>query len=221
MKIILMLTILMSFITTSHATSDTQNSYDLSKMLYSKIKLPQTAPQTARNALAMALNKAQDHDRDRLANSNWIMVVDFSQHSKNKRGYLCNLKNGEVVTMRVAHGSNSGGAIATKFSNSHESHQSSLGLYLAKNAYQGKHKLSLKLEGLQSLNDRAKDRDIVVHSAKYTTDAWVKKYGRLGRSHGCLALDPAIIHTVINNLKGGSFIYIYSEAHKKLLETTY
>ena len=85
--------------------------------LYSKIEMPKNSPKTAYNALQMALKAAQYHNQDRLLRIKWMMVVDFSQHSKNRRGYLLNLKTGAVQAMHVTHGENSGGAYATKFSN--------------------------------------------------------------------------------------------------------
>ena len=182
--------------------------------LYYYVKLPAGSPQSAQNALKTALKAAEYHDEDRLNRITWMKVVDFSQHSIKKRGYLINLKTGVVQAMRVSHGSNSGGtSYANKFSNIDASHQSSLGLYLTKDTYNGSHKYSLRLEGLQSTNDNALTRLIVIHGAHYVAPKWVEDHEYTGRSWGCPAVDPALVTDLINKIKGGSYYYIY---HDKL-----
>lgn len=177
--------------------------------LYYHIKLPKNSPKSAQNALKMALQSAEYHNVDRLNKTTWMMVVDFTQHSKENRGYLINIKTGITQPMRVSHGSNSGGPYATVFSNVDGSHQSSLGLYLTKGTYYGSHKYSLKLEGLESTNDNALERLIVIHAAYYVADKWVAEHGYTGRSWGCPAVDPSLATDLINKLKGGSYYYIY------------
>ncbi len=68
----------------------------------------------------------------------------------------------------MAHGRNSGGEFATRFSNRPESLQSSLGFYITENTYFGEHGLTLKIRGVdQGFNDRATSRKIVLHGANY------------------------------------------------------
>ncbi len=63
----------------------------------------------------------------------------------------------------VAHGKNSGLEFATSFSNRVNSHQSSLGFYKTAETYQGKHGLSLRLDGLEFSNNNARERAIVIY----------------------------------------------------------
>ena len=57
----------------------------------------------------------------------------------------------------------------------------------------GKNGYSLFLDGLEKgINDKARERAIVVHGANYADPAVLKGQQRLGRSLGCPALPPDI-----------------------------
>ena len=69
---------------------------------------------------------------------------------------------------------------------------------------------SLRLDGLEAgINDRARDRAIVMHGAPYVSEDHLRAVGRLGRSHGCPALRTAIARTVIDTIKDGSLVFAY------------
>lgn len=111
----------------------------------------------------------------------------------------------------VSHGKNSGGNYATSFSNENGSLKSSLGFFLTENTYQGKNGYSLVLNGLEKgINDRAKERAIVIHGAAYSNPSVIASSGRLGRSFGCPALPQAVSKPIINTIKGGSLLFIYA-----------
>jgi len=115
-----------------------------------------------------------------------------------------------VLKSLVAHGRNSGDEFATKFSNSAESFQSSLGFYVTGEVYQGKHGFSLRLDGLEyGINDNARNRAVVIHGADYVSDKFAKSNGRLGRSLGCPAVPYAIHKEFINTIKDKSCLFIY------------
>lgn len=143
-----------------------------------------------------------------------IAIIDFSKPSTERRLYILNLKTGVVSKHFVAHGKGSGVNIAAKFSNIDGSKMSSLGLYVAANTYYGKHKQSLNLSGLEDSNNNAAERDIVIHSANYVSENFIKAHGRLGRSWGCPAVSPNIIQKIIASLKEGGVVYAY---HKDLI----
>ncbi|MBD0374750.1 MAG: murein L,D-transpeptidase catalytic domain family protein [Flavisolibacter sp.] len=149
-------------------------------------------------------------EKGMLDNSNIITVCDFSQSSKKKRMYIIDVKNEKVLlNTYVAHGRNSGVDYATKFSNIPESLQSSLGFYITKDTYSGKHGLSLKLIGKErGWNDNAESRAVVVHGADYIGD---NRLGApyMGRSFGCPAVPQAQAERVINYIKNGSCLFIY------------
>ncbi len=140
-----------------------------------------------------------------------LTIIDFSLPSNEKRLWVIDLKNKKVLyNDLVAHGKNSGGLYARKFSNTQSTHMSSLGFYLTGNTYQGKHGLSLVLNGMdKNFNDKARDRAIVMHGADYVGNDFICKYGRLGRSFGCPALSTEICKEVIETIRDGSCLFIY------------
>ncbi len=48
-----------------------------------------------------------------------------------------------------------------------------------------------------------------MHGAPYVSDMQLRAVGRLGRSHGCPALRPAIARTLIDTIKQGSLVFAY------------
>ena len=120
-------------------------------------------------------------------NSSVITVVDFSKSSHEKRMWIIDLLNKQLLLHTwVAHGQGSGNDMATDFSNDNESHQSSLGFYLTDDIYIGKHGRSLRLDGMdEGFNSNARARDIVVHAADYVCQGAINQMGRIGRSFGC------------------------------------
>jgi len=145
-------------------------------------------------------------NRDRL-----LTIIDFSISSSKKRMFVLDLENYRLLFYTlVAHGRNSGLSQALYFSNEPESFKSSVGFYVTGTTYTGKHGYSLKLKGYEAgYNDKAEERDIVIHSADYVSDALVKEQGYIGRSLGCPALAPEIYRQVIEKIKNGSCIFMY------------
>lgn len=167
------------------------------------------SPQVLAMALdAVACARAQGvNGRDDL-----LTVIDYSLPSTQPRLWVLDLEKGEVLFHElVAHGQGTGDNYATRFSNVKDSKQTSLGLFLTGGTYEGGNGYSLKLRGLdQGVNDRAEERHIVIHGAWYVSAEHARKQGRLGRSWGCPALSQASARTVIDTLKGGSFVFSYA-----------
>jgi len=145
-----------------------------------------------------------------------VTIVDFTKPSTEKRMWIVDLKNKTLLlNTYVAHGQGSGGNMATNFSNVAESHQSSLGFYIASETYFGKHGLSLKLDGQdKGVNDLARNRAIVVHGASYVSEDFIKSTGRLGRSFGCPAVPEALNAKVIDLIKGKTCFFINGNSDK-------
>jgi hypothetical protein len=143
---------------------------------------------------------------------NIITVVDFSQPSTKKRFYLINIDTKKVLYQDyVAHGKNTGVLEAKEFSNNVNSNQSSLGFFKTGETYQGKNGFSLRLDGLEKgINELARKRGIVIHSAYYVEESFIKKYGRLGRSFGCPTLPSKNYNEIIELIKDGTLLFIYS-----------
>jgi hypothetical protein len=142
-----------------------------------------------------------------------LTVIDFSRPSTERRLWVLDLVAGKVVFHElVAHGSGSGEAVATRFSNTPQSKATSLGLFTTLGTYDGKHGLSLKLRGLEpGVNDNAESRSIVVHGADYVSPRVVKEQGRLGRSWGCPAVEVGVAPRLIEAIKGGMAVFAYAE----------
>jgi hypothetical protein len=147
---------------------------------------------------------------------NILTIIDFSISSNFNRMWIIDLNKMEVVHVSlVAHGRNSGEEFAGSFSNTHSSYQSSLGFYVTGETYTGKHGLSLCLDGVEpGINDKARERAIVMHGADYVSRDFIHQYGRLGRSYGCPSIPMEDHEKIINMLSGRSCIYIHSPDDK-------
>lgn len=141
-----------------------------------------------------------------------LSIVDMSQPSSHKRLYIIDLaKRRLLFNTYVAHGRNSGALVASRFSNTGSSFQSSLGFYRTLGLYQGKHGLSMQLKGLEhGFNDNAFSRAIVMHGADYVCEDVIRRTGRLGRSQGCPAVSNGECSSIVRTISGGSCLFIYS-----------
>ena len=140
-----------------------------------------------------------------------LTLIDFSMSSNTKRLWVINLITGDVLfNSLVAHGRNTGEEFASNFSNSNESYKSSLGFYSTGEIYNGKHGMSLRLDGLEKgINDNARARGVVMHAADYVSDSFIKNNHRLGRSQGCPAVPVELSKEIINVIKDKSCFFIY------------
>ena len=93
------------------------------------------------------------------------------------------------------------------FSDVEGSLASSEGAYLTGEPYVGIHGASRRLIGLDSSNDQAEPRAIVIHSAWYVGPEIVAAQGKLGRSDGCFAVSAADIGMVLARLGRGRLLY--------------
>ena len=105
---------------------------------------------------------------------------------------------------------NSGNIQATTFSNRFQSRMSSIGFYVTGEPYNGKHRYSLKLKGLESgYNSNAFGRGIVIHGANYVSEQIVAKGERIGRSYGCPAVAQSVNKQLVDTIKDGSCLLIH------------
>lgn len=171
-----------------------------------------TAAGPDRRVLSMALSaatcatQALDVKRPSL-----LTVIDYSRPSTQPRLWVLDLARGRQLFQElVAHGRGSGDDRATRFSNEPGSLQSSLGLFRTGETYVGSNGYSLRLDGLEpGINDRARERAIVMHGAPYVNPGTARTIGRLGRSWGCPALSLNIAREVIDVIKDGSLVFVY------------
>lgn len=182
------------------------------QMLYQQLSVRKDKTPPAEEVLSVALKGFNNlKSIPGAVKKDILTIVDFSLPSNKKRFWVIDLENKKILfNDLVAHGKNSGDVYAKNFSNTESTYMSSLGFYLTGNTYQGKHGLSLILEGMdKNFNDNARNRAIVMHGANYVSNDFIKKYGRLGRSFGCPSLSPDICKKVIDTIRDGSCLFIY------------
>lgn len=151
-----------------------------------------------------------------------LSICDFSQSSRKKRLYIIDVEEQKILIQTfVAHGRNSGGEYAKKFSNKPDSHMSSLGFYKTRSTYFGGHGLALTVDGLEKgINDKANKRKIVIHGSNYVGSNFIKMNKFNGRSFGCPAVPAKDTKKVINTIKNGSCLFIYHPTQNYLTKST-
>ena len=144
-----------------------------------------------------------------------LTVIDYSLPSWDRRLWVLDPTKRLRVLFHefVAHGRGSATEddpdYAVAFGNEEASLRSSLGAFLTGSTYTGQHGRSLELYGLEpGVNDKAFARRIVMHPAQYVSATFRAEHGRVGRSFGCPALDPAVSTAVIDRIADGSVIFV-------------
>lgn len=152
-----------------------------------------------------------------------LTIVDYSKPSGMRRLWVIDLKNDKVLfNTWVAHGKNSGGAVATSFSNQAQSLKSSIGVYKTALPYVGHDGYSLRVNGLEhGINDNANSRDVVFHGAYYASGEVAKSRGMLGRSWGCFAVGKETITPLVNTIKNDTIVVAYYPDKKWLQSSPY
>ncbi len=149
---------------------------------------------------------------DELASDRYLTVIDFTLFCNKKRLWVIDIDTKKVIFNElVAHGAQTGEEYAKYFSNKYGSNKSSLGFYTTGGTYFGSNNLSLKLSGMEAkFNSNAFARGIVIHGASYVNGDLVTRKERIGRSFGCPAVSQKINTQLVNTLKGGNCLFIYS-----------
>jgi hypothetical protein len=204
----LTLLLLLGLLTTTQAQADETLIRQLAP------QLNPAAVSEAVSAMKCAQNNGIGVSAGRLA------IIDYTLSSRTPRLWVLDLHNQKLLFKEhVAHGQGSGEDIPIAFSDREGSHQTSLGLYLTDDTYEGGHGYTLKLQGLsRGFNESAMERLIVMHGAPYVNPETAMKTGRLGRSWGCPAVRTEIAQPMIDTLKMGQFVYAYGPGTARLAE---
>lgn len=128
-----------------------------------------------------------------------LLIVDMGRHALERRLWAMDLRRAEaprlVLHERVAHGAGSdqdGDGLPERFSDTPNSHMTSLGLYRVAERYHGANGWSRRLDGFfRGMNGRARERAVVMHPSTYVSAAHV------GRSQGC----PAVSQSTMDALE--------------------
>ena len=185
-------------------------AWSLAKMaVYDSLRLEDAG--LSRTVFQMAIKGMERLQRAGKIKNEILSIVDFSKPSSEKRLYVIDLVNYELLfNTWVAHGAKSGKEMAYVFSNKPSSHKSSLGFYITGQSYNGSNGYSLKLQGVEKgINDYALRRAIVLHGAGYVSEEYIQSQGYIGRSQGCPAVPMEITRPLIDDIKDGSCLFIY------------
>ena len=140
---------------------------------YAKQQCAQTAPESLvssllrqapglrESVLKLALEASTcAEDRGLVKRHDLLTVIDYSLPSSQPRLFIFDLHSQKLLFRElVAHGKNSGGDLASFFSNSSGSQASSLGLFVTEDTYIGGNGYSLRLRGLEEgVNDMERRR---------------------------------------------------------------
>lgn len=144
-------------------------------------------------------------------NNGIITLIDYSLPADKKRLWVFDTnKNKILFNTYVSHGIKSGASESVYFSDRFNDKSSSIGVFTTKNIYNGRHGMSLKLQGLdKDFNSHAYQRAIVMHEAWYVDENFIKKYGRPGRSWGCPAIPINLLNPILQTIKSGSLLVSY------------
>ncbi len=149
-------------------------------------------------------------------NAEYCFLVDMSLPSGKNRFFIYNLKTGSLeASSMVSHGLGSykiGCNDVLEFSNLPSSYKTSLGRYKIGSAYNGTYGLAYKLYGLDSTNDRAFERAIVLHADKRVPETEVFPY-HIFHSAGCPTVAPAFLTTLTKYIKASKkpiLMWIYA-----------
>jgi hypothetical protein len=158
-----------------------------------------------------------------------LAVFDISQPSANKRFYLLDFKSGQVTAHYAAHGRDNGPNVkATKFKGFQTdldmvplgplktTHSEVMDHYKTiVDRYDGtvyRNMIVVVLEGVTAYNkyiNQTPPFKWIMHPNWYTTAAFrAKNNGMLGRSNGCITVDPVDNNQLITRLQDGALVYV-------------
>lgn len=160
-----------------------------------------------------ALEALDIHAR-KITNRDRMYLVDFRKFSGDERLYEVDLHGGRIVLMRTSHGRGSDPGhtgFATSFSNTPESHMSSVGSFLTAGAGFGAQQgPNVLLDGLEFSNDRARERAIIVHGADYADPEFLAREGKLGRSYGCFSVAHSDLPRLRERMGEGRLLFAWA-----------
>jgi len=209
-----------------------QQAYDFSNRSNSPVGENDTLLDQAQSlgAPTVAVQRALEISRQPVfPNQDALAVYDISQPSTEKRFYLLDLRSGQVTAHYAAHGRDNGPKFrAVKFSGFQQdldmvplgplktAHAQVMDHYQTiVDHYDGtvyRDMIVALLFGAAPYNryiDDTPPYKWIIHPNWYTTAGFrARNDGTLGRSNGCITLDPVDNNAVISRLQGGGLIYV-------------
>lgn len=157
------------------------------------------------------MQKVKAYVSNKALGKNYAVVINMRIPSYKKRLFVYDLATNAIVSSAlVSHGQGSVvGADSLRFSNIPESKQSSIGKYRVGISYYGQWGFAYRLHGLDATNNKALERNIVLHSYKDVPDEETDSHIVL--SSGCPMVSPKYLQklkTYIDNAGGPMIISI-------------
>jgi L,D-transpeptidase catalytic domain len=154
---------------------------------------------TEMNKVSLTEKSLKTYAAKNKCNTDYAFVINMRIPSYKKRFFIYNLKKDSIISSGlVAHGTGSEtfkGQLV--FSNIPDSRCTSLGKYKIGYSYMGMYGFSYKLTGLDSTNNKAFDRAIVIHSHACVPETDNGMYP-ICFSYGC----PMVSTTFLQTIKG-------------------
>ncbi len=137
-------------------------------------------------------------------NTEYCFLVDMSLPSGKNRFFVYNIKKDIIENASlVAHGFGStvkNSEDALIFSNNNYSFKTSLGRYKIGHSYNGAYGLAFKLYGLDSTNNKAYERAIVLHADVHIPESETYP-NKIFQSAGCPTVSPGFLPVLSNYIK--------------------
>lgn len=168
----------------------------------------------------LCLGKDNLKNKNTIRNQDCIIIADYTKTKLQKRLHVFKLKDEKIYSFYTAHGKGSNkrkdALRATKFSNTPNSLQTSLGFYLTDTSYTSSKDTfgpgpnnGIKLDGLSCTNNNARRRYIVLHTAKYVTED-IKNEDSIGYSEGCITFPPTQ-QKIMLTCTEGALLYTHAD----------
>jgi len=175
------------------------------------IKLTSEYPDLSQGAIVAGLRAYQHLRAEGQDTKHLLTVIDNTLPSNQKRLWVIDMDHAHVLyNTLVAQGEKSGLVYARHFSDSPNSHATSLGVYLTGQTYYGKDGYSMRLHGLdRGFNDNVYKRAVVMHGAWYVSENYAREFGRIGRTFGCFGLSQEIEPHIVQTIKNDTVLVAY------------
>jgi hypothetical protein len=168
----------------------------------------------------LCLGKDNISNTKKIRNQNCLVIADYTKSKLEPRLHIFKFNENKIYNLHTAHGKGSNtkekDLVASKFSNTPNSLQTSLGFFLTDVSYSsGKPTFGpgpnngIKLDGLSCTTNNARRRFIVMHTARYVTDE-IKDEDSIGYSEGCITLPPSQKDLMLT-CTGGALVYTHAQ----------
>ncbi|NCU03060.1 MAG: hypothetical protein GXC73_03655 [Chitinophagaceae bacterium] len=175
------------------------------------LKKEETENVTAKALLNKATTAKQFVKKNKY-NEQVCFLIDMKIRSGAERFFVYDLKADSVITSGVVtHGRcNERWLVGRKYGNEPGCGCTSLGKYKIGNAYNGRFGLAYKLHGLESSNNKAFERFVVLHAHECVPEEEV--WAEICQSDGCPTVSPGFLQqlkTIINASRQPVLLWIY------------